>query len=97
MTCRTPQVLCSSFLTNLTSYNISSQIRRFRQQYIPVRNIFFYCLFERKVVKKIVFYTTGICLSFSEMKWILCLIAAGLHLCLQSHVDAGEYVLYQMK
>lgn len=36
-------------------------------------------------------------MHFSEMKWVLCLIAAGVHLCLQSNVDAGEYVLLQIK
>ncbi len=35
-------------------------------------------------------------LSFSEMKRFLCLIAAGLYVCLQSHVDAGECDLYQI-
>lgn len=41
-------------------------------------------------------FVAGLCLSFSDMKWLLCMMAAGLYLCLQSHADAGECGLYQI-
>ena len=50
---------------------------RFRQLYI------YFCELNK----------SGLCLSVSDMKGVLCLIAAGLYLCLQIHVDAGKYHL----